>query len=77
MDIRKAANELWAPVDRSELPDEHEAYGKNHLMAMLAMLAGGEITGDKAHRWLGWVQGCICVGKGATLDDMKDINKKA
>jgi len=77
MDIKVAAENMWAPVDRSELPDEHEAYGKDHLRAMLAMMIAGEIEGDKAHRWLGWIQGCVCVGNGATLEDMKQINKKA
>jgi len=40
------------------------------------MMTAGEITGEKAHRWLGWVQGCVCVGKGGTLEDMKGINKQ-
>ena len=77
MDTKIAADNMWALVDRSELPDEHDEYGKNHLRAMLSMLAAGEITGEKAHRWLGWIQGCLCVGKGGTLEDFKAINKKA
>jgi hypothetical protein len=77
MDTRIAADELWALVHRSELPEEHEGYGKNHLRAMLALLAAAEITGDKAHRWVGWIQGCLCVGKGGTLKEFKDINKRA
>jgi len=81
MDVKNAANEMWALVDRSELPDDHDAYGKRHLKrhlrAMLALLTAGEVTGEKAHRWLGWIQGCVCIGGGATLDDMKQINKES
>lgn len=77
MDIKTAANGMWALVDRSELPEDHEEYGKDHLRAMLVMMINGEIAGEKAHRWLGWVQGCVCVGGGASLEDMKQVNKKA
>jgi len=77
MDIKTAAENMWAPIHLSELPEDHEAYGKAHLRAMLAMMITGQIGGEKAHRWLGWIQGCVCVGGGATLEDMKEINKKA
>ena len=77
MDVKVAADNLWGLIQNSNLPDEHDEYGKNHLRTMLAMLVAGEITGEKAHRWLGWVQGCICVGNGASLETMKRINKEA
>ena len=77
MDVKTAANDMWLLVHNSNLPEDHESYGKNHLRAMLAMLASGEITDEKAHRWLGWVQGCVCVGEGSTLKDIKKINKTA
>jgi len=77
MNIKKAADSMWLLVQNSNLPEDHESYGKNHLRAMLAMLVSGEITDEKAHRWLGWVQGCVCVGEGSTLEGMKNINKKA
>jgi len=68
---------MWSLVQNSNLPEDHENYGKDHLRAMLAMLVSEEITGEKAHRWLGWVQGCVCMGKGGTLGDIKKINKLA
>jgi hypothetical protein len=77
MDIKTAANDMWSLVQNSNLPEDHESYGKNHLRAMLAMLVSGEIIDEKAHRWIGWIQGCVCVGEGGTLKDMKKINKLA
>jgi len=77
MDTKKAADQLWASVNASDLPDEHPEYGKDHLRVMLIKLVAEEITGEKAHRWIGWIQGCICVGGGATLEEMKQINKKS
>ena len=66
---------MWKLVIQSNLPDEHEEYGKEHLKLMILKIVSGEITGEKAHRWLGWIQGCVCVGGGATLEEMKKINK--
>jgi len=77
MNTMIAARDLWDLVDKSELPDKHDEYGKDHLKYMLDKLMVGEVFGEKAHRWIGWVQGCICVGKGATLEEMKLINKMA
>jgi hypothetical protein len=77
MDPKVAADSLWASINISELPDEHPEYGKDHLREMLRKLISGEVSGEKAHRWIGWIQGCVCVGKGATLEEMKLINKKA
>ena len=77
MNTMIAARDLWDLVDKSELPDEHPEYGKDHLKYMLDRLMEGEVFGEKAHRWIGWVQGCICMGKGASLEELKWINKSA
>ena len=77
MNTKIAARDLWELVDKSELPDKHDEYGKDHLKYMLNRIMIGVVEDEKAHRWLGWVQGCICVGGGATLEEMKKINKAA
>ena len=77
MDTKIAARNMWELVSASKLPIEHREYGKDHLKYMILKMVSGEITGEKAHRWLGWIQGCVCVGGGATLDDMKHVNKAA
>jgi hypothetical protein len=54
-----------------------EALRELHVRDMLMRVANGEITGRKAHRWLGWAQ-CAAVAAGVgTLEDMKAINKAA
>lgn len=61
-----------------ELPGRgDEPYSHPHLHWMLIALMTEEVTGDKAHRWLGWVQCAIVVGGGATLEQMKAANKRA
>ena len=77
MNTKIAARDLWELVDKSKLPDKHDEYGKDHLKYMLNRIMIGIVEDEKAHRWLGWVQGCICVGGGATIEEMKQINKAA
>jgi UDP-N-acetylglucosamine:LPS N-acetylglucosamine transferase len=59
------------------ITDNDPATGLRHVENMLHRIYHGEITGTKAHRWLGWAQAIICVGGGATLDELKAINKAA
>jgi len=77
MDTKTVARNLYDLVDKAALPDKHDEYGKDHLKYMLNRIIVGIVEGEKAHRWIGWVQGCVCVGKGATLEEMKRINKAA
>jgi len=77
MNTKIAARDLCELVDKSALPEKHDEYGKDHLRYMLDKLMLGDIEGEKAHRWLGWVQACVCMGGGATLKEMKKINKAA
>lgn len=76
MDIKKAALEL-----RKKLPvkAERDPHGKSneHLAWMLEGIATGYIQFEKAHRWLGYVQGAMVTKGAAELDDMKQINKDA
>lgn len=87
MDIKIAAENTRNLIDDTPLlpeaadPDGPESYQqpwcKAHLHVMCRKIQEGEVTGEKAHRWLGWVQACICMGSGATLDELKNINHKA
>ncbi|MHB8149974.1 MAG: hypothetical protein ACYDIB_07405 [Desulfobulbia bacterium] len=77
MDIKIAAAETAECIDGATLPEINPEYGRDHLREMCEKIVRGEVTGEKAHRWLGWVQGCVCFGGGATLAELKDINHKA
>ena len=75
MDIKKAASKTAALIPTCyDLPVTDDEYGKDHLFEMVEKITTGEITGEKAHRWLGWVQACVCIGSDASLDDLKKIN---
>ncbi len=77
MDIATVAHNLLNFVEKSTLPNKHDEYGKDHLNWMLNKLIINDITGSQAHRWIGWVQGCLCMDGVATLEEMKKINYEA
>lgn len=78
IDIRDAALatqlKIWGCTNPA-IPDDNSPIGLRHVEDMLMGIINGTITGDKAHRWLGWAQAIICVGGGATLEELKAINK--
>ena len=76
MNIIESAKATRPYIDQSviEVLGE-EATSTKHLHEMLDAIEQGTVTGEKAHRWLGWAQGVICCCGGATLDQMKEANK--
>jgi len=85
MDIKVAATAMRPFVEKCKISkedlqmDKHSASGNNptgihHLLFMIKQIESGEVSGEKAHRWLGWIQGVVCCRGGATLEEMKAIN---
>lgn len=78
IDIKDAAFatqlKVWS-CSKAAIPEQHPAYGLRHVEDMLAAIVKGKVTGDKAHRWLGWAQAVVCIGGGATLGELKKINE--
>ena len=57
--------------------DPGNPLGLDHLIEMLEKAETGDFSESKLGRWLGWAQAAVVAANiGATLDDMKDINKK-
>lgn len=75
IDIRTAAVLTETLIERSIALYSNADYGKDHLHEMCQKIASGEVSGEKAHRWLGWAQAAICIYQGATLEQFKRINK--
>ncbi len=74
MDIILATIETQRLIHNSVLPEHHSSYGKDHLNDMCSKIINEEVECDKAHRWLGWIQCAVCIGGGATLGTLKEIN---
>jgi len=75
MDVKIAAQKTGKLIDSTSLPLLDAEYGKRHLHDMVDKIIRGEISGEKAHRWLGYLQGAVVVGGGADLEQVKMINK--
>ncbi len=81
MDIRQAALSVKIRIEESRpdlAPDRRkDGIGLGHALFLVEEIAVGRITGEKAHRWLGWAQ-CVCVYEGiASLMEMKATNHAA
>lgn len=75
MDLIIAAARTKARLqDADNLPAHHPYYGKDHIGWMLSEIIQERVTGEKAHRWLGWAQCAICMGGATTLPVFKNIN---
>ena len=76
MNIIKVANKMKKLIINSTIPVIDLEYGKSHLFRMIEKIQNKKVTGEKAHRWIGWIQACVCMGGGANLEDIKNINKE-
>lgn len=79
MDVKEAALGMRDLIKISSLPEMHPEYGKDHLYEMVYKIVMAErgdskVTAEKAHRWLGYIQGCVVCYGGATLEDVKNLN---
>ena len=77
MNIKTAAHFTRMRIDATKVPQDNDEYGKSHLHYMVDQIVHGKVTGEKAHRWLGFLQGVIVANGGATLEQVKQINVEA
>jgi len=79
MDIKKvAADTLSVMVEpmAEYNPKCKDGLDKPHVIWMLNGIILGYVTGEKAHRWLGWAQAVVCAYEYTTLEDLKVINSE-
>ena len=74
MDVITAAQNMCHLIAGSGLPAHDSEYGKDHMYDMIGKIQSGEVSGEKAHRWLGYIQGCVVCYGGATLEEVKNVN---
>ncbi len=77
MDIKVAATETAKKISLLNSYGSKPGLDKKHIQWMLSGIELGYITGEKAHRWLGWAQCAICVFDNIELDDLKKVNFEA
>lgn len=71
---RRLLDELF---DAPKGERDPEGRSEGHIIFMLEEIADSRVTGEKAHRWLGYAQGIMVLSGTATLEEMKELNRKA
>ncbi len=77
MDVKAAARMTEDFVRYLTAESTCQAVSAEHLRDMLTKIQSGEISGEKAHRWLGWVQGVLCARGAGSLEEFKAVNHQA
>lgn len=76
MDMKIVTLEMVKVVEGSTgLPEHNDEIGVDHLLDMCTAILNNKVIGEKAHRWLGYIQGCLCGSGDVTLEELKEINK--
>lgn len=75
--FRLAYNKEEFLIPYAEDEDKDCSYGLPHIAEMLDKLENKEITGEKGHRWLGYIQGVLVCRELMTLEEAKNCNKLA
>lgn len=48
---------------------------RQHLFWMIEQILNGEVVGETAHRWLGWIQYGVCLDGRLDLEQLRDLNR--
>jgi hypothetical protein len=75
VEILKVAELMLPIVEGTDLSGVPPYCCKAHLKSMLYKITLLSVSGEKAHRWLGYVQGVVALRGGATLEELKDLNR--
>lgn len=80
MDVKIASQRMIdsfvAAIDPDRAREEPKAT-LAHLRYMNAHIQAGVVTGEKAHRWLGWIQAVTYLCGGATHEQIQQVNKES
>lgn len=71
-----------ATIDAVQFPglifcSDEDGLNEQHIYNILQQVEAGEVTGDKAHRFIGWAQAVICTEGLLTLMELRDLNRSA
>ena len=65
----------WYHPDHEFTQDNHGC-SKEHIHSILEQVICGDVTGNKAHRFIGWAQAVLCMEGFISLDDTRNMNRQ-
>lgn len=63
--------------DTVEFSQDNIGCSKEHIQTILRLIVDGEVTDSKAHRFIGWAQGVLCMEDIITLGGARNLNRSA
>ena len=79
MDMDKVVNGLRELIKSKKgdllLPVPGRMTDQDHLLWMLEQIDNGSVTGEKAHRWVGYIQGVVVLCRLTEVKDMRTLNR--
>ncbi len=80
MNVKTAAMKLRDLLSEMNQQNDIEVAKKQecdiiHLVWMCYEIINGHVKSDKAHRWIGYIQGVLVMRNLTTLEKMKELNK--
>lgn len=77
MNLKIAVKKLLPMIRNGKWYHATEDYDKNHILFMCNEIYLGKVTGEQAHRWLGYIQGVLVAVGITTVEQMKQLNKSS
>ena len=68
-------SELVENAPETFLPPPGRMCDREHLFWMLDQIDEGKVYGEKAHRWIGYIQGVLVSRHVTTVEEMKEMNR--
>ena len=62
-------------IEAAEWKTSNFYVSAQHCIDMCDRIINGDVSGEKAHRWLGWLQGCMCCFKAADFESILLLNR--
>ena len=75
VNVKLAVNEMYQNIFK--IPEGDGDFDRAHIIEMADKIRREEIIGEKAHRWLGWIQAALVIAEIHTLQGMKEVNERA
>ena len=76
-DAQRIAQTTLDFVDWTCFSNDKDGCDMFHIIEILQQVADGEVTGDKAHRFIGWAQAVLCMENKLPLEWARKLNKRA
>lgn len=77
MNIRIVAIKCQELIRNNKWKSDNFHTSTEHCIDMCNAIINEDLEYSKGHRWLGWLQACMCINEVATLEELKQMNSES